>query len=191
MRLQRLILLTALASLIFVGPATAQQMTFAAVSGGATYTDLCCASVDTDNRWGGMAGVMVGMRNWNYAVFTLEGNWVQKGGGNTRIDYIEVPFLIGGTYGSRSGGIRARVYTGIGLGFPISCKTESLLVDCDRKKSTIWSWPFGVQFGQWTRGGTVIALDVRYSLGLTDTFETVFAHDRSWQFRLILGKRIG
>jgi hypothetical protein len=191
MKLQRLLWLAAFASLIFAAPATAQQAKFVALSGGATYGDICCASVNTDSRWGGMAGVMVGMRNWNYAVFTLEGNWVQKGGGNTRVDYIEVPFLIGGTYGSQSGGIRARIYTGIGIGFPITCNTTSLLVQCDGKKSPIWSWPFGVQFGKWTQGGGIVALDVRYSLGLTDTFQNLFAHDRSWQFRLIVGKRIG
>lgn len=161
MKLHRLLWLAALASLAYADPAAAQTR-FIAFSGGATYGDLCCGAVNSDHRWGGTAGLMVGMRNWNYAVFTLEGNWVQKGGGTTRVDYIDVPFLIGGTYGSHSGGIRARVYTGIGIAIPISCSTESLLVNCDRKKSPEWTWPFGVQVGKWSPSGLLVAVDARY-----------------------------
>jgi hypothetical protein len=191
MRLLRLLWLAAFASLICVGSAQAQRATFVGLSGGATYGDLCCAAVNTDHRWGGTAGLMVGMRNWNYAVFTLEANWAQRGGGNTRVDYVEVPFLMGGTFGSQSGGIRGRVYTGLGLGWPIGCNTTSLLVDCDRKNSWIFSWPIGIQVGQWTRGGAIIALDVRYNLGLTNTFGNLLAHHRTWEFKLALGKRVG
>ncbi len=185
MRLQRLVPLTALLSLAFAGSAAA-QVKFAAISGGATYGDICCA-VNTDHRWGGTAGVTVGYRGWNYVAFNLEANWIQKGGGDTRVDYIEIPFLVGGTYGS-GGGLRARVYTGLGVAFPIGCSSEAVLLTCDQKK-TEWAWPFGIQVGKWTPSDTFFALDVRYSLGLSDTFETLLAHNRSWQFRLFVGKR--
>jgi hypothetical protein len=38
-------------------------------------------------------------------------------------------------------------------------------------------------------GPTFGALDVRYSIGLSDTFKNSQASNRSWQFRLLLGRR--
>lgn len=187
MKVHRLLMITAIASLAYAGPATAQTK-FIAISGGATYGDLCCG-VNTSSRWGGTAGLTAGMRNWDHVVFNLEGNWVQKGGGDTRLDYIEVPFLVGGSYGTGTG-LRTRAYTGIGIAFPISCSAPTPST-CDRKKSPEWAWPIGIQFGKWTPSGAFFALDVRYSIGLSDAFDTVFASNRSWQFRLFVGKQLG
>ena len=187
MKVHKLLMITALASLVYTAPAEAQTK-FVAISGGATVGDLCCG-VNTSSRWGGTAGIAAGIRNWNHVVFNLEANWVQKGGADTRLDYIEVPFLVGGTYGTGSG-IRTRAYTGIGIGFPISCSAPTAAT-CDDKKSPEWAWPIGLQFGKWTPSGTFFALDVRYSIGLSRAFDTISTSNRSWQFRLFVGRRLG
>ncbi len=178
------------AMLIATAPAAAQEETFVAISGGATVGDLYGGVVNTNSRWGGTAGIALGYRNWNYFVTELEGNWVQKGGGDTRLDYIEVPLLFGAVVQSASG-IAARAYTGIGIAFPISCSSESANLVCDAKKSPEWAWPIGLQVGRRLSSNRFFALDVRYSIGLSDAFEGARPSNRSWQFRAIVGFPIG
>ena len=171
--------------------AAAQVGKFAGISGGATSSDMRGGVTNTSSRWGGTAGVFVGYRTWR-TVGVLEANWVQKGGGDTRIDYIEVPFLIGGATETPSGFL-FRVYTGIGIGFPISCSSTSTstLQDCDQKKSPEWTWPIGLLIGKSIGDGpTFTAVDVRYSVGLSDTFNGALMANYSWQFRLFVGRRI-
>jgi hypothetical protein len=165
------------------------QMPFVAVSGGATVGDLMGGGESTDSRWGGTAGVSVGFRSWNYFVTSLEGNWVQKGGGETRLDYIEIPLLIGGV-AQASNGIGVRLYSGIGVAFPVGCSSAGAFA-CDAKKGTEWAWPLGLQVGRWMAPNRFVALDVRYSLGLSDAFEATLAANRSWQFRAYVGFPIG
>jgi hypothetical protein len=127
----------------------------------------------------------------------LEGNWVQKGGkdavgdGSTRIDYIEFPFLIGG--GSETGSTLVRFYTGIGIGFPISCSSTSTssLENCNLKKSPQWTWPFGLMLGRRVGNGrTFVAVDARYSVALSDTFDGAFMQNYTWSFKLMVGRRL-
>jgi hypothetical protein len=186
----RVLALAAIATALLTSATQAQQGWFGGLSGGATSGDLQGGVTNTASRWGGMAGAFVGYRNW-YTIGVLEANWVQKGGDSTRIDYIEVPLLIGGGTQTQSG-ILFRLYTGIGLGFSISCNSTSTseLQDCDRKNSTEWTWPLGLLVGKtFGDGPTFGAADVRYSLGLSDTFENSQASNRSWQFRLLIGRR--
>jgi hypothetical protein len=178
-----------IAFLIGLAVPAAAQGPFAAISGGATVGDLYGGAVNTDSRWGGTAGIAFGIRNWNYQVTSLEVNWVQKGGEGTKLDYIEIPLLVGAVT-RNSMGVGARFYTGIGLAFPIGCSSDAVLLDCDLKKSTEWSWPLGLQFGRWTGPDRFVALDVRYSLALSDAFDTSIAYNRSWQFRLIIGRPV-
>lgn len=145
MRRATLLAVTAAAGLTLL-PATAaaQNSRFAGISGGATSSDMRGGVTNTNSRWGGTAGLFVGYRSWRM-VGVLEANWVQKGGkdavgdGSTRIDYIEVPFLIGGA--SEAGGFLIRFYTGIGVGFPIGCNSTSTdpQQNCDLKKSPQWT----------------------------------------------------
>jgi hypothetical protein len=180
----------ALAAILATASVAQAQQTFVAISGGATTGDLYGGVINTDSRWGGTAGLAIGFRNWNYFVTELEGNWVQKGGGDTRIDYVEIPLLLGGIAQAASG-FGARFYTGIGIGFPISCQSESASLSCDAKKSTEWAWPVGLQIGRWTGQNRFFALDARYSIGLSDAFEASLASNRSWQFRAFVGFPIG
>lgn len=175
---------------LFTVSAARAQGGFVAVSGGATLGDLYGGAVNTDSRWGGTAGVSLGYQNWNYFVTELGGNWVQKGGGDTRIDYIEIPLLIGGVARTPSG-IGARLYTGIGIAFPISCKSDAQTLACDMKKGTEWAWPIGLQVGRWLGPNRFVALDARYSIGLSDAFDVSLAANRSWQFRAYVGFPLG
>lgn len=181
--------LALVAFLIAATPALA-QMPFAAISGGATTGDLYGGAVNTRARWGGTAGLMFGVRNWNYQVTALEVNWVQKGGEGVRLDYLEIPLTFGANV-RNSAGAGARLYTGIGIGFLVGCKSTSTALSCDDKKSPEWAWPIGLQLGRWTAPDRYVALDVRYSLGLSHVFRTSSASNRSWQFRLVIARPTG
>jgi hypothetical protein len=185
----RVLALAAVTAAWVTSAAHAQTGMVAGISGGATNGDLNGGVTDTRSRWGGMAGAFVGFRG-GFTIAVLEANWVQKGGDSTRIDYIEVPLLIGGRTMTESG-ILLRLYTGIGLGFSIGCNSTSTstLQDCDQKNSTEWAWPIGFLVGkQFGNGPTFGAADVRYSIGLSDTFKNSQASNRSWQFRLLIGR---
>lgn len=185
----RVLALGVILSLLVASPALAQRAgaLFGGVSGGATVGDLFGGSVNTDSRWGGTAGLFAGWRTFRNQVVVVEANWVQKGGEGTRLDYIEIPLLVGGVVPAYGGDLRFRGYIGIDLAFKIGCESGDVRLDCDRAKSTEWSMPFGLMFGRWLESGRFFALDVRYSLGLSDPFETSVAYNRSWQFRLFIG----
>ena len=166
--------------------AEAQQL-FVGVTGGATYGDLFGGGINTDSRWGGTAGLTVGYRNLRYLVTQLEANWVQKGGGGVRLDYIEIPLLIGAS-GQYPNGLGARLYTGIGVAFPVGCSSDrQASFSCDADRKTEWAWPIGLQLGRWVDQGRFVAVDIRYSSSFTDAFEGALASNRSWQFRLLVG----
>jgi len=181
----RTLALVALAMLAWTSEAHAQQISFVGLTGGATLGDLYGGGVNTDARWGGTVGVTAGVRNWNYSVAQVEVSWIQKGGEDTRLDYVEIPFLFGALAETASGN-SARAYTGIGVAFPVGCSADGNLCDTDR--NTEWAWPIGLQLGRVVEGGRFVALDVRYSIGLSDAFKAANVTNRSWQFRLVVGR---
>jgi hypothetical protein len=163
----------------------------AGILGGATNSELNGGIVNTDHRWGGTAGAFLAYNNW-YSVWGLEANWSQKGGEGTRIDYLEFPLTVGGGISTSQGGLKFRLYTGIGFAAKLSCTSEAQLLNCDDVRSTEWSWPIGIEVGKWTSGGKLIGLDVRYNYGLSDAFTNVgnLSVNRTWYFRLLLGTRL-
>ncbi len=191
------IFLAAFLCLMVSSPAAAQRggQKMIGIQGGATTSDLFGGGVNTNSRWGGTAGIVTAFRASRNTVVSLEGNWVQMGGkaaggvDDTRLDYIEVPLLFGGVYPAGNGDIRLRLYSGIAIQFKVSCKSD--VGNCDRTNSPIFAWPLGFMVGRYTESGTFVALDVRYSWGLSDAFNNSFVYNRSWQFRLILGKAMG
>ncbi len=171
-------------------PATAQRARkFVGITGGATLSDF--GAVNSSSRWGGTAGVSAGFRTTYYTVVNLEASWVQMGGGNTRLDYIDIPLTVGGVASVSGGALRTRPYAGISLGFKVGCSATTALANCDNANSTQWTVPVGIMIGRWTRPGRFVALDVRYAIGLSDAFATSLAYNRSWQFRLLFGKAAG
>jgi hypothetical protein len=161
---------------------------FAAVVGGATLSDMAGLAATSDSRWGATGGLLFGVNTWRTAI-TFEGNYIQKGGGDTRLDYIELPLTIGGVVPAGTAG-RVRVYGGASVGFKVSC--ESDVADCDTVEGTEWGLPIGIQFGRAApSGGSFFAFDVRYTFALSDAFEGLDVYNRPWQFRLMFGKVLG
>jgi len=161
------------------------QETFGGLAGGATATRIVGGGINTDTRWGGTAGIFVGYRNWNYGIGMVELNWIQKGGQAGRIDYLEMPFLIGGSTPSDYG-FSGRVFTGLSIAIPIGCSPTSTLVDCSNKHTPEISWPIGAQLGRANGPGRFLGVEVRYFVGLSDVFTTVRGFsNRGWQFRLL------
>jgi len=184
MRARALGVTLAIMGVCLAGPAFGQER-FAGLAGGATLTDIAGPGFSTDSRWGGTAGFFVGYRRWDYAIGMLELNWIQKGGRAARIDYLEIPLLIGGSTPTDFG-ISGRLYTGLSIAIPIGCSPTSIVVDCDNKKSPEFTWPFGAQIGRASGPGRFLGVEVRYFIGLSDVFTTVRSlENRGWQFRLL------
>lgn len=160
------------------------------LAGGATLSDF--QNPDSDGRWGGTAGLMIGKATFS-TLTTLEVNWAQKGGGDLRIDYIELPLTFGGVGRTRSGTGRARVYSGVAVGFKLSCGGSGGPAACDALNGTEWSIPIGMQIGKWSGEGQsrFIALDARYYLSLSDLADVAQTYQQTWMFRIMIGKTSG
>ena len=168
--------------------AQGQGTTFGAIIGGATLSDMSGLSATNDSRWGATAGLMIGYNAWRTAS-AIEANWIQKGGGDTRLDYIELPLTVGGIVANSNGSMRGRFYSGISVAFKTGC--SSTVPSCDNAEGTEWGWPIGLQFARATGSAGFVGLDVRYSIPLSEAFELTGIHNRPWQFRLMFGKRLG
>ena len=182
-----------LVATLVVAPAAGAQgpgSTFGAVVGGAILSDLGGEfGGTTSTRWGGTAGLLLGYNTWRTAI-TLEGDWVQKGGGDTRLDYIEFPLTVGAVAVAGGGAMRARIYSGLSFGFKISCDSDIDDV-CDDASGTEWGWPFGLQLAKVNENNSFVGLDVKYTVALSDAFDFIDAYNRPWQFRLMFGKLLG
>jgi hypothetical protein len=162
---------------------------FGAVAGGATLSDMNNAPGVGDSRWGGTAGLLVGM-NTGPTALTFEANWVQKGGGDVRLDYIELPLTLGAVGELGGGAARGRIYSGVSFGFKISCSSPT--ISCDSAEGTEWGLPLGIQVAKInSASGSFFGLDVRYTVSLSDAFDFGDIHNRPWSFRLLFGKQLG
>ncbi|HTR22030.1 MAG TPA: outer membrane beta-barrel protein [Gemmatimonadales bacterium] len=186
------LLFTGILGLAIATPAGAQYamgpQAVIGLAGGATNTDLANSGTSTDTRWGGMAGLFYGRRLSTGTAAMLEANWVQQGGGDTRLDYISVPLTFGATTGRGMG--RVRPYIGVSVDFKIGCSASSSLV-CDAASGTQWALPLGLTFGKASPSGSFVGLDVRYAVPLSHAFDNSNVYNRSWQFRLVLAKPAG
>jgi hypothetical protein len=170
------------------------------LTGGATTSSVGGSSVTLGNwKWGGVAGAFGQYFLARETYLGLDANWVQKGGDNVAVsngevqdlnlEYIELPLTIG--YTQSFSGWQSNLYIGLALSFQISCKVQgaasSNTAECDdtaglaRKNTTDWSIPFGLGFYR-ELGGSLLGLDIRYMLGLSDVFENSNIRNRSWQF---------
>lgn len=175
---------------IFTASASAQGpgTRFGAITGGATLSDMDHQSTASDSRWGGTAGLLVGM-NTGRTALTFEGTWVQKGGGDTRLDYIELPLTFGAVVAPQGGAARGRFYSGISVAFKVSC--SSTIPSCNNAEGTEWGWPIGLQLAKVTEAGSFFGIDVKYTVALSDAFEFSDGFNRPWAFRLMFGKQLG
>jgi hypothetical protein len=181
------------ATTVLTSPVLAQGpgSNFGGIIGGASLSDLGgYFGGSTTSRWGGTAGAFVG-HNAGRTALMLEGYWIQKGGGDVRLDYIEVPVTFGAIAVTGAGAARGRIYTGIGIGFKISCSSDVAEASCNDANGTEWTWPIGFQLASVKDNGTFFGLDIRYSFALNDAFDVINAYNRPWQFRLMFGKQLG
>ncbi len=191
----RLLLTVAVATQAASTPALAQQgTTMVAVQGGATLSDFTStgSAFFSDTRWGGTAGLFIGKTFGRNAQANLDVNWEQKGGGDVRVDYVNIPLTVGGGLVA-SRGWNVRGYVGIGIGFKVSCQDNAgLTIDaCDGVKSSEWTLPFGFFFGKWNNSGKFFGIDTRMVISLSDAFEISTVNNRSLQFRAVLGTKAG
>ena len=163
---------------------------FSGVTGGATLSDITGGFSSNKDQWGGTAGIFFGSRMSRNTLLVFEGNWTQKGGGDYRLDYLEIPMLLGALTTTGDGSF-ARVYSGITVGFKLKCNGPETGSLCDSMNGTEWAWPIGIQLGKGLADRKFVALDVRYALGLSNVVPTAYSVNRSWQFRLLLGTPLG
>lgn len=168
---------------------------YVALAGGATYSDLTNYTVSTDWRWGATAGVMAGIVTFDYSYVELAPSWAQMGGriealdADLRLDYVDIPLMLGGMIPMGSADALARLYAGVSLGLKVSCGAEPAV--CDVARGSVWSLPVGLSFAKVIGGRRFIGVDARYQIGLSDVFEITEATQRSWQFRAFFGLPLG
>ena len=164
----------------------ARELNLPHIDTGAMYRAVTCAVLDADVATNDAEACASIARK---VAITLEGDWVQKGGGDTRLDYIEFPLTVGAVAVTGGGAMRARIYSGISFGFKVSCSSD--LDVCEDASGTEWGWPFGLQVAKVNENNSFIGLDVKYTVALSDAFDVIDAYTRPWQFRLMFGKLLG
>ena len=176
---------------VVAGVAEAQvARKYVGFAGGATYSNLTNYNVSSDWRWGGTAGVFGGVTTFDYSYVELAPSWIQLGGGDFGIDYVEIPLLLGGMMPVGNRDALFRLYAGVGINVKLSCDDA---VDCDAVNSTMWTLPIGLSFAKAVGSGRFIGIDARYNLGLSDSFEALFPQttQRSWRFGAFFGLPVG
>lgn len=193
----RVSLLIAALALIVATPALGQQRMTLGFSAGATTSDLEGGVLirNTASRWGFIGGVSGIFRTSQNSMVALEANYVQKGGADVaRLDYIDIPLLLGLIIPTMDDRLHFDFYTGIGLGFKVSCSADDNAPAedvCDRAKGTEWTWPIGLAALVRSASGKYFGLDARYSVSISDAFEGTAARNRSWQFKALFGVPVG
>ena len=186
-------LIAAILALAAVAPADAQiAHWYAGLTGGATYSNIKdYSAINSDWRWGGTAGLMAGWVTSKFHFVELTPSWTQMGGGNVRLDYVDIPVMSGLLLplGDRSTLLRA--YMGLTLSFKVSCTADVAAV-CDAAKGTFWAWPLGVSVVRVLGGGRFVGVDTRYApFPIYHAFDGSDAVQRSWQFRALFGLPLG
>jgi len=172
------------------------QQKFIGFTAGATLSDVTnyYGGANTDSRWGGTASFIVGTKTYRQTAISLEPGWMQKGGGDLKADYLEVPIILSAAVRSGDGMMRYGFNTGIGIGFKLSCNDSSNLAfdPCKSMNDTDWFVPLGFRILRKVgSGGGLFGLDVRYAIPLDRSFDNSDIYTRPWSFRLIYLKGKG
>jgi len=186
-------MLPVLLAAILLIPAPAAAQKFGGVTAGATLSDLSDAygAGSTDSRWGGTAGLVFGVRTYRSTKISLEPAWIQRGGGDLKADYLEVPLIFGAAMRSNNGMMRYGFYTGISAAFKLGCNGEGIAGNpCDHLNGTDWTIPLGFRLLKGIKEGTFFGLDVKYGIPLERSFDNVDVGQRTWSFRLMYLKGI-
>jgi outer membrane protein W len=191
----------ALAAALIAGlaatPAKAQEAgsLFLGVTAGGAYSGLRGDFLESSERarsykWGFVGGATFeAYYKRNFAV-KVDALYTQKGVQNVpsaigaadlNLAYIDVPLMLNFNV-HLSYDWSVAFYTGISIGFNVSCNLKSSdgsSVSCKDSeddigpKSTEFAWPFGLGVQYWPSGraGNYLSLDVRYVYGFSSAFE--------------------
>jgi hypothetical protein len=162
---------------------------YVAFSVGATHSDLSDYLFNLGWRWGGTAGVHVGVVSFDYANLELAPAWIRAGGGDIRLDYADVPVMLGAML-AVGRDVYVRPYGGLSLAVRFGCgggQTQA----CDVARRTTWSVPSGLSVIKVLESGDLVGIDARYVLGLSNVFTVTDATQRSWQLRILFGRALG
>ena len=156
--------------------------------------DASLDNISPDSRIGFSGGFFVGIRVTPNFLIQPEVLYTQKGakydvGGaefTIKLDYVEVPVLFKGRFGS--GGVKPSVFAGPAVGFKVSGKSafDGEEEDLEEAKGT----EFGIVFGaglDLAAGSGAFTIDARYTLGLTTLDDSAVAADIKngvWSFSL-------
>jgi hypothetical protein len=163
---------------------------YAGITAGATSSDLTNYATSLDSRWGFTAGLTAGVVTFDYSFVELAPAWTQMGAEGIRLDYVDIPLLIGGLTSVADDAVLLRLYGGVALGLKVGCES-TLAAVCDATKGSVWALPLGASVAMAVGGGRFIGLDARYHLGLSDVFEQSDVSSRSWQFRALFAIPVG
>lgn len=193
MRTCRPLLLLLVTLLLLPAPARAQVATrFVGLTAGATLSDLSAGGASSGSRWGFTAGAVTGAVTFDYSFIQFEPAWTQTGGDDLRLDYLDIPVLIGALVPLGNRSTILRMYGGVGVGFKLGCKAGSVTAfACGSANGTVWTLPVGISLLREVGDSRFIGLDARYAAPLSNSIDLGSVKTRSWQFRGIFAIPIG
>lgn len=186
-------LLTVVLALVAVVPAQAQIANkYFGFTGGATYGNITNYElVNSDWRWGGTAGILAGVVASDHSFWEVAPSWTQMGGGDVRLDYVDIPVNGGLLLPLGDGNTFLRGYLGVTLSLKVSCASDVANV-CDAARGTFWAMPVGVSVVRVLGSGRFVGINASYTpFPLYDAFDGYKSTQRSWQFRAMYAVPLG
>jgi hypothetical protein len=208
-----LALVPVLIALVSAAPVTAQEggSMFLGLAAGGSYSGLrgdfsSDADAQRNYKWGFAGGATFeAFVKRNAFSIKVDALYTQKGAGgiadganniDLNLAYIEVPVMLNVNV-PLSYKWSVAFYSGISVGFNISCDLESsdgTSVSCSDSggdvdpKSTDIGWPFGLGILYWPSGrtGSYLAFDARYVYGISNAFEDSAGNVKNQTFELLV-----
>lgn len=193
---RRIAALTLLVTTLAASPAQAQQGgdVFIGLMAGGSYSSLRGDYAEENRKytWGFSGGATFETYFKSNFALEVDATYVQKGAGAVGTDgletidldmaYLQLPVLLKVNV-PLSYNWSVNFYSGISIGFQLSCDLESSggpSTACSdtqnpgEAKSTDVAWPFGLGILYWPSGRNsgYLSFDVRYTYGLSSAFET-------------------
>lgn len=178
------------------------------IHAGAAYSNLNGDDlVSSEATWGPYAGVFAEYFFANSFSVAFEANYLQKGNkkgqvGNNEFEldlkYVEFPLILNGYYAFSENWLGS-LYAGLAISLKVACDVridDDPQSDCSQAmitgeaESIEWSVPLGggVVY-EFPGKNSLLRLDVRYSVGLSDVVKRLNITTRTWEF--ILGYGFG
>jgi len=178
------------------------------IQAGASYSNLYGDDLDSSEAtWGPLAGASAEYFFANSFSVEFEANYVQRGNEKGQVGpiefemdlkYVELPLILNGYYAFNENW-QGSLYAGLALALKVACDVrvdDAPQSDCSQAsitgegESISWGVPLGggVVY-KFSGKNSLIRLDVRYSIGLSDVVKNLNITTRAWEF--ILGYGFG